>query len=269
MTAPAATGGASGGSGGSHPAAPENVTRFLSRYGGDANRGIKVLLTENAKLRAKIRDAKDSPYKADEALREENQRLERENEELASKIPATDAVILSGDDAKAWPAFKALGVTADKAKEALKERDELKAKLAERDKEKLIADAAELVGYNTKVLTDQVSLRKLHLELKDVTEKVDGKDVVTKVPHVRPAGDDKAALEPLTTYAERELADYLPLLRTQPTNSTGSQEQSGNTRSHVGPVYPEQRSRGSSSTQGTFDKNKALEQARATGDYQL
>jgi hypothetical protein len=238
------------------PTAPENVARFLSRYGGDANRGIKVLLSENAKLRQKIREAKDSPYKADEALREENQRLERENEELSSKIPDSAAVVLSGDDAKAWPAFKALGVTAEKAKDALKERDELKAQLKERDAKDLIAQAAELVGYNAKVLTDQVALRKLHLELKDVTEKIDGKDVVKKVPHVRPQADEKAALEPLTTYAERELAEYLPLLTAHASGKSGT-----SSSQPTGPAYPEQRAGGGVVPKG-FDPDKAFQEMR-------
>lgn len=251
MTAPATE--SDKGSSTSQHADPR-VSRFLIRYGGDAKRGVKALLAENARLKQQLKDQKDSPYRADEALKSENERLERENEELAAKLPSADAVILTGDDAKSWPAFKALGISADKAKEALKERDTLKAELAERDKEKLIATAAEKVGYNPKVLADQVALRKLHVEMRDVTEKVDGKDVVTKVPHVRPANDDKATLEPLTAYAERELAEYMPLLKAQPgTNGTGAGQQP------TGPAYPEQRGTGGGQVKG-FDPDKAFEE---------
>jgi hypothetical protein len=96
------------------------------------------------------------------------------------------------------------------------------------------------VGYNPKVLTDQVALRKLHLELKDVTEKVDGKDVVKKVPHVRPAADDKAvsSRSPRTPSASS---------RTICRSSGAAVDESTNGRAphqSTGPAYPEQRGGG-------------------------
>jgi len=105
------------------------------------------------------------------------------------------------------------------------------------------------------------------IEMRDVSETVDGKQETKKVPHVRPADDEKAHLEPLTTYAERELADYLPALRSESTSSASSTTDSGPRR--AGPAYPIQSVRPNSEKMSDADFQRRLDAARATGDFQL
>jgi hypothetical protein len=56
-----------------------------------------------------------------EELEGENQRLEGEVERLGLLIPQQGEVVLKGDDAKAWPLFKAMG----KPEDVKKQLDEL------------------------------------------------------------------------------------------------------------------------------------------------
>lgn len=221
--------------------------------GGTATQFIATLRRENAKLRDRNRD------------------LKAKNEELEKQVKGgalpEGAVILKPDEAKQWEAFKALKLEPSKVSEALTERDTLKQDLAQRDRDALVRDAAEAVGFNPKVLADQVRLRELHLEMREVEREQDGEKKKVKVPHVRPAKDDKAQLEPLDAYAERELAEYLPALKA---DAAERQQNRGTTATRQGPAsgYPAQRAQGGAKLTAPSAKDVA-ERKQAEIDYSL
>ena len=66
----------------------QNLTNLLARHNNDANSLARDLLGENAKLRRERAD------------------LREENTKLTAKVPADGTLVLSGDDVKAWQAYK-------------------------------------------------------------------------------------------------------------------------------------------------------------------
>lgn len=195
----------------------ERVKTHLLRHSGNAEQAVIELLTAHDRVSDQLRTLRDNPAsaQADPALRAENERLEDENARLTGLIPAAGAVVLSADDAAKWAAFTKLGKKPEEIEAALKKTVDLEGQIATRDRNTSIAEAATLGGFKPSVLTDIANRAgaELHIELRDVTEKVDGKDVQKKVPHVRKRADDKAQLEPLATYLDRECKDYLPALK--------------------------------------------------------
>jgi hypothetical protein len=262
----------------------ERAKRFLAQHGcgptgkpedvySAAERATAVLMKDNHKYRERLRAATGgSPYKPDEALTAENTELRSENERLESLVPPAGATILTGTDAEAWTKFKALNLAPDKVTEAIKERDTLKSDLATRERQDMIAKAAEDLGFKPSVLVKVAAAEGLHIEFKDVTEKVDGKNVVTRVAHVRKAKDEKAELVPLEQFAETELKDYLPALQAVDDEEVGDGDEEETTvratrRAPVGGVeYLEQR-KGGGRVSNAPSKEKLVEAARATGEY--
>lgn len=245
----------------------ERAKRFLAGHGGNAETAIAALLKDNLSYRVKLRAARDSaPYKPDDSLVQENEQLRGENDRLAALVPASGAVILTGDDAMAWPKYKALNLAPDKITAALTERDTLATQLANRSRREIAVDAAEKLGYKPTVLADLITTKGLHVEMKDVTEKQDGKSVTTKVPHVRPAADEKAAFETLEAYVGRELKDYLPAL----TAVAAGEEVEGESDEDLvgagkgGVEFPAQRN---GRAPITPSRDKQLDRARSTGEY--
>lgn len=243
----------------------ERAKAFLASHGGDAEKAIAKLLTENFKYRQTIRDGAgaggDSPYKADETLRRENEELSRENERLAALVPAVGAVVLTGDDAVVWPKYKALNLAPEKITEAVKDLGELKTKVATHERESVIARAAEDLGLKASVLTKVVGAEGLHLEFRDVATKGDdGKTVTKSVPHVRDAKDDKAAFKPLADALESELADFAPSLR-----ADGAARPDADA-ADTGVEYVEQKKGGGPLNPGP-SHDKLVENARATGEF--
>lgn len=258
--------------------ASERAKRFLAGHGcgptgkpeeifAAAERAVAVLLKDNLKYRERARANKgDTPYKPDEQLAADNADLRAENERLAEQVPPAGAVVLTGEDATAWPKFKALGLAPDKITEAIGQRDELQSKIAGRDREDVIRRAAEALGFKSSVLVKIAAAEGLHIEFKDVAEKdADGKTVTTSVAHVRKAKDDKAALVPLAEFADAELADYLPALRTEDAAEPAGEPKQ---RGAKGVEYLEQR-KGGGTIRTAPSHDKLVEAARATGDYQL
>lgn len=241
----------------------ERAKRFLARHAGNAEAAVSELLRDNKKLRDERRTIRESgPYRPDESLQRENAELQTENERLSGLIPPVGAVVLTGDDATAWPKFKALNIAPDKIAEALKERDTLASQVADRDRKDVITRAAEELKWKPTILAKIASAEGLHLEFKDVNQTVDGKQSKVSVPHVRLAKDEKATLEPLAEYAKRELKDYLPALRT----TDIADEESEDTDAGGGGVeYLEQQKGGGPPTPPNREKLAAA--ARASGDY--
>jgi hypothetical protein len=263
----------------------ERAKRFLAQQGcgptgkpedvyAAAERAVGVLLKDNHKYRERLRSAESGyPYKPDERLQTENNDLRSENERLEGLVPPAGATILTGPDVEVWTKFKALNLAPDKVTEAIKQRDELQARDAQRTRDDAVRQAADDLGFKPSVLVKVAKAEGLHIEFKDVTEKVDGKNVVTRVAHVRPAKDEKADLVPLEQFAENELKDYLPALLADDVEEAGGESDEEvqrpairRTTAVAGVEYPVQR-KGGGAVRTTPSHEKLVETARASGDY--
>lgn len=243
----------------------ERAKRFLASHGGVAEAAVSALLRDNRKLRDERRQLREqSPYRPDENLSRENAELQAENERLSALVPANGAAVLSADDAALLGKFKALNLTPEKVAELQKEHATLTTRIAERDRGDVMTRAAESLKWKPTTLAKVAKAEGLHVEFKDVSETKDGKTTKVSVPHVRPASDEKAALEPLADYAKRELGDYLPALRTE---HAGEGEEEGEDDAGKGGVeFIEQEQSGKP---GVPNREKLAAAARQTGDYQF
>lgn len=172
------------------------------------------------------------------------------------------AVVLTGDQAKAWTAYQALGKPEDLS--ALKgERDTLKTTLAERDaSEKRLSaadSAAEALGWNSKATRRLVADQKLTLEMRE-TEVDDGKGQKVKkpMPFVLSGEGATAKAEPLADVITKEHDVYLPALTASATPTTP--QPSPASRYPVTPPAP------TNGGNGQGDKERASE-LRSTGNY--
>ncbi len=170
-------------------------------------------------------------------LQRKNDRLLRKNRELRERVttleesePEDGGLVLSKDDAAAFDAFKKLNLKADDITKSLKELEDLRAKETERSTEEHLAEAAEALGFeNVALFTRMLKREGLHLEFKDERKKNDetGKTEVTRTPMVRLAKDDKAALEPLNDYLEREMPEIVPVLQAEPVAGGSEDDEDG------------------------------------------
>lgn len=168
------------------------LERMLSEKGKEADTARK-LFDDNARIRRKY------------------QRVRTERDEAQAKVPAEGAVVLTGEDAKAFPDIQkklaAAGLTLDKLGAALDAGATAQSELVGLKRKDVAGQAGELLGWDTDVLLDRLDngpQGKQHLELVTTTEKVDGKDVVTRVAKIRPADKADAALVELNdSYLEQ------------------------------------------------------------------
>jgi hypothetical protein len=127
--------------------------------------------------------------------------------------------LLTKEEAAAYDAFVKLGKKPEELTVIVKEHGELKIKEDERAEEEKYEDAANALGFeNVPALTRWLKREKLHLEFKDqrVEDPDTGKKVVQKLPFVRPAADDKAALVALDEYIEQEVPEFIDVFKTKP-----------------------------------------------------
>jgi len=122
--------------------------------------------------------------------------------ELSGRVPAEGAVVLAGDDARAWGKYRGLGKP-DELKTQLEERAELSGKVSRFERAAVISAVAEASGFNAKVLGTLAG----DLEFEVADETVKGKPI--KVAYVK-EGDKKTALD---KYAESNWGDFLPSLK--------------------------------------------------------
>lgn len=180
-----------------------------------------------------LQDNNTSGNKEREIL-DKNFKLRRKNAELADRVaqleaqrPKDGTVVLSKEDAAEYDAFKKLNLKAADLQTIVKEHGELKAKVAERDAEELYVDVADAMGFdNLPAFMRFMEREKLHVEFKDVQERDEesGKMVTVKVPMVRPKADDKAQLEPLADYVEREVPEFIDIFQMAPDEEAGEDE---------------------------------------------
>jgi hypothetical protein len=165
------------------PPAPDltKAVEDLLKQHGDAAGAVRALLSERDAQAARAR-------------------------ELETRLPAAGSVVLAGDDAAAWASYRQFGQP-DEIKAGLADRDKYRGEAEGYRKAESIRSAAELTGFRPSVLAKLAA--DLALVVKDETGK-DGKPA--KVVHVQGEGDQST---PLTAYAEREWADFLPSLRAE------------------------------------------------------
>lgn len=140
----------------------------------------------------------------------------RDRDEKLKLLPAEGAVVLVGDDAKAWPEYQALGKPAE-VKAKLAEGDALKVKDEARTKSDAQKAAAEAAGFDADVLAGLRGAEALTYEVR--TEKVlneKGERVDAKVAYATPAGEGAKAARlddefVKATWGER----FVPVLKKQ------------------------------------------------------
>ncbi len=203
-------GGSGSGGGGNNNSdddkARRNLENLLAQKNGDAIALSAQLLAENA------------------GLRDDKRGLNKQITELKAKVPAEDAVVLSGDDLKAYNDLKALG-NLDELKQLKTERDDFKTKYeteqktnARNAREMLLRDVADNVAPGDKwkfsVLRDRDALTPgLSYEIKDVEENGQ-KAKRTFVKYKDGEGDSAPVKElALSDFASQKWSDYLPALQ--------------------------------------------------------
>lgn len=151
-----------------------------------------------------------------------NKELATENETLKGGGLKEGERKLTKEEAVIFDAFKALNLKPEEVKVIVEEHKTLKVKEQEHAEEEQYTAAAEALEYeNVPALTRWLKREDLHLEFKEeVGRDEEGKKTIKKVPVVRPKKDDKAALEPLETYLEREVPDFIDTFKTAPADES-------------------------------------------------
>lgn len=141
-------------------------------------------------------------------LHGENHDLRQKNADLRGKVPTDGSVVLSGDQAKEWSAYQALGKPEDLRK-TVREHPDLAAKVSAFEREKEVAGIGQIAGMKPSVLQLLADRDRVAFEVREGKEKgKDGKP--TQVVMVK-AGD--ADPVPLDDYAAKHWSDLLPSLK--------------------------------------------------------
>jgi hypothetical protein len=122
--------------------------------------------------------------------------------DLRGKIPAEGSIVLPKAEAATFAALKALG-TPEEITAKVKRAGDLETTVAQSALDKLAREAATVSGLDPEAFAAHAAAKGLHIEMKDgqVVEK--GKAVTKKLPHVRPADDEKAPLVALSEYTSK------------------------------------------------------------------
>ena len=153
-------------------------------------------------------------------LRGKNRELEEQLAKVQGAAPKDGQVLLSKEDAAEFAAFKKLNLKAADLATIVTEHGEQKTRLAERDAEELYVEVADALGFeNLPAFMRYMEREGLHVEFQDAKEKDEetGKTVTVRVPMVRDKNDDKAQLEPLPEYLEREVPEFIDAFTNAPT----------------------------------------------------
>lgn len=162
-------------------------------------------------------------------MSDENRRMRDERRAADAKLAeftAAGVVVLKGDDAKAYEAYKALGKP-DEIKIKLDELPALKTKVTESERRTASHDAAKHLGWNPEATAGMIVDKQLEVTLVDGKDAA-GKDI--KIPHVRPTADPKAVPVPLAKW-QTDNASYLT-----PALTTKAAAQSSNGTNGAGPT---------------------------------
>ena len=227
----ASQGGAAGGTSTAAPTPEERregrdeiLTGLLHSYG-TYERAAQVLASENWDYRRKNKD------------------LNAQVVTLQSRVPADGAIVLTGDDAKAWPQIKALNLTGEKLVERVKRADELEQTVVAEQRQKVREEAAKAQGWNATVLSPLLDQHKLDVDMRDVLVKdASGKESTQKVPYVRKSDDKNAAWEKLSDVVDRDpvLKAFIPALKVVPQGGSTNGASGSTSAGSTSVVMPEQ-----------------------------
>lgn len=132
---------------------------------------------------------------------------EREKrKEAEAKVPGDGSVVLTGDEAKAYPTLKELGAlgSAEEIKGKLGRVDEVETKLKDRERRDAVSAAVKAQGWPEDTIDTLLDLRSLDgaaFEVKKETVKKDGKESSVEVAYVTLAGEGQKA-QKLSEFAE-------------------------------------------------------------------
>jgi hypothetical protein len=152
--------------------------------------------------------------------RKRAQRAESELADLQKKVPAAGAVVLTGDEAKAYTELTKDGLTLAKVPDVLKEHNTLKVKVSQESRDTALKTAAG-EKYKPKVLAKLLGDTPIEFQTVRVRGKDDdGKDTIKdeQVAYVVINGTKEA----LDTYLEREHADWMDVLVVEETTEGGT-----------------------------------------------
>lgn len=134
-------------------------------------------------------------------LRTQRQTLKQQLTEVQGKVTPEGSTVLTADDAKIWETYRALGKP-DALKQAIDANGMATAELTALKREKILAKAAEAVGFKASVLATLAG----DLDIRTKADK-DGKPLAVVVKD--------GAETPLRDHATKEWADFMPALETK------------------------------------------------------
>lgn len=184
----------------------EAVSGLVARHNNEPLQAIQTLLRDNFKARERARE------------------LEAQLREAQGKLPGADALILTGEEAKAAAAFRALKLKPEEIQTALQEREQLKAQWEAVSREQDLRELAKV--YNFEPAVFQQLAADLEIEIQSVEhngQKITKAAVVTEGKSI-----------PLEDYAKTAWKPFLPAL--QP--AAGKTEEAGAAFLPQGPGAP-------------------------------
>jgi hypothetical protein len=149
-------------------------------------------------------------------LRVRNREVVRERDELKKRLPKEGDVVLSGEDAKSFAAIQKLGVPLKDVSARLESGARALEENAGYKQGERAQVAADLLGWNPKILNSLVKLNRLNLDFKEEVDAEADVDATTgrrpkkKIPVVIVPGDgeDEEDEVPLAEYVDEHLGDF-------------------------------------------------------------
>ena len=193
-------------------------------------------------------------------VRRKNAKLRELVTEAREKLPKSDAVVLTGDDAKSWAAIQALQIPVTEIADRLKtgKGSEAEAAAEQMKQHEVHREAGALLKWNPTLLTELATDKKIPITVTDA-ETEDGTKV--RVAVVLPSEDGKEAI-PLDEY--EPLKAYHPALRLA--DAAEEQPTKKSPATSPAPRMLPQKS-GANGAIAAPDLKKLADEARATGAY--
>lgn len=194
-------------SGGTSPSEIENMVRnFLAK--GDTERQVGTLLSENYQYRERIRQLTESLS------------------QVQAKVPADGALVLVGDDLKAYNEFLALKLKPSEVVTLQSEMTTLNGKVQAAERKASLDAAASAENYDPTVLSTLIGDKKL--VVKKVEEEVDGEKKLVDRAFILTEGADKVVTEErLSKHVTDHHSKFLPSLKVEEGGDTEAGGESG------------------------------------------
>jgi hypothetical protein len=156
----------------------------------------------------------------------ENFQLRDKVRSMEGRVSPEGATVLTGDDAKAWDIYKALGKP-ETVKQGLDERGQFQGELESLRREAILRRVAEVAGFKYNILADREKAARadnkpLAFEVREV--EVDG--VKKATAFIKEGSTEKTAED----YAREQWSDYLSVLQV----TQGGDQQQSTTAAHNG-----------------------------------